>query len=454
MMTRRKEIDMLHGPLAVPIILFAVPLALTGILQQLFNTTDTLILGQYVGKEALAAMGNNAPIIGLLVNLFIGLSLGANVVIARSIGSHSLKGATEAVHTSFLLAIVSGVLIAVLGEIFAIPLLEMLSVPESVMPQAALYLRIYLVGMPGIGLYNFASAIYRAHGNTRTPLIALAMASVVNLVFDFVAVFTGFGLAGIVWATVLANYLSAAILFYTLHKAHGILHLIVGAIRWHRPYAREILRIGIPAGVQGMVFSLSNIVIQVAINSLGADYMAASAAAFTIEINTYSFLIAFGQAVTTFISQNYGARKYDRCRSITNKGLAISLVFIFVLSTIVCLASRQLLGCFDLAPDIIEIGHLRILYIIGFYFLSAFIEVYSGALRGLGYSLPPAVLMLITICGARIVWIYTVFAAIPTYDIIMASYPLSWTVTALLLALVYRFYKKNLLCPGDIRRSA
>ena len=438
-------IDMLHGPIAGPMFLFALPLALTGILQQLFNTADVLVLGQYVGTNALAAVGNNSPIIGLLVNLFMGVSLGANVVIARFIGAHNLKETTRAVHTSFLLALIFGLAVAAVGELMAEPMLRALAVPNEVMEPAALYLRIYLLGMPAIGLYNFESAIYRSRGDTQTPLKALAVASLLNIVGNLAAVLLlDWGIAGVAAATSLANYVSAWMLYHSLCHEHGIIRIEPGAIRMIGPYAREILRIGLPAGIQGMVFSLSNLVIQAAINSLGAEVMAASAAAFIIEINIYVFLIAFGQSITTFVSQNYGAGNLPRCRQVTRVGMQVGMVVIVLLSGSACLLADHLLAFFNDVASIIEIGRIRVFYIVGFYAVCVFIEGFSGAMRGYGYSLPPALLMLATVCGVRIVWIYTVFAAEPTFRNIMVCYPISWTITAVLLAGIYGFYRKNI----------
>lgn len=447
-MSRSHTIDMLHGPLAGPLFAFTLPLALTGILQQLFNTADVLTLGHFVSTEALAAVGNNSPVIGLLVNLFIGVSLGANVVIARCIGARDFRRTTQAVHTSFLLALIFGVLVALLGEAIAVPMLEWLAVPDTVMPSAELYLRVYLLGLPAIGLYNFESAIFRSRGDARTPLYALAVASILNIVLNLLAVLLlDWGIFGVALATTLANYVSAVLLFRALCRAHGVLRLMPRALSLNAADAREILRIGLPAGVQGMVFSLSNLVIQAAINSLGAVVMAASAAAFVIEINIYVFLVGFGQAVTTFVSQNYGAGNLARCRAATRTGLFIAMVTIVGFSVLACVFAEPLLRCFNDDPAVVEVGKIRLYYIVGFYFIYVFIEILSGAMRGYGHSLPPALLMMLTICGVRIGWIYTAFAAVPTFFIIMLSYPISWAVTVVLLLVIYWFYCKNLTVP-------
>lgn len=335
---------MLEGSLTKPLFQFAIPVALIGILQQMFNTADIMVLGRYVGTEALAAVGNNAPVIGVMVNLFLGISLGANVLIARRLGGRQLKEASGAVHTTVLMALLTGLFILVAGEILAGPLMVWMGVPEEVRAASEFYLRIYLLGMPGMTLYDFLSAIYRSHGNVRTPLLSLITASLVNITGNFLAVFLGFGLAGVVVATAVANYVSSGLLLRMLRYEHGVLHFYPGAVRIRWEDIREILRVGVPAGIQGMVFNLSNMVIQSAINSEGALAMAASAAAYVLEINSYPFIIAFGQAITTFTSQNLGAGNLKRCREVVRRGLCLNFLFTCGLIGLVFLEARLLPG--------------------------------------------------------------------------------------------------------------
>ena len=438
-------IDMLHGPLAKPLLIFAIPLAFTGILQQLFNTADILVLGKFVGTTALAAVGNNAPISGLLVTLFLGISLGSNVVIAQFIGGRRYRETTKAVHTSIALALVIGIVIMAAGELLAGQMLEALAVPPEVMPEAETYLRIYILALPAISLYNFEAAIFRARGDTKTPLYALLLASLLNIAGNLAAVLVlDTGIAGVAWATTISYYIGSVYLLQKLRHAFGVIRLELGAIQLNGAIVKKIIQIGLPAGIQGMVFCLSNLVIQAAINSLGATVMAASAAAFTIEINCYAFLISFGQALTTFVGQNYGAANLRRCRRVTRVAMALGLGFTVALSGLVCIFADPLLAFFDPHPDVIAIGRTRVYYIIGFYFLDMIIELISGAMRGYGYSLPPAILMLVTICGVRIGWIKTAFVMDPTFSVIMMSYPVSWAVTAVLLLGVYLYYRKNI----------
>ena len=436
---------MLHGSLWDKLILFAIPLALTGVLQQLFNAADVAVLGQLVGKNAIAAVGNNISLIGLLVNLFLGLSLGANVVIAQNIGGKRFERVRTAVHTAFLLAIIVGTVIAVLGELLTDPILDMMSVPDEVRDMAETYLRVYLAGMPVIGLYNFESAIFRSRGDTKTPLMSLLVASVLNIVLNllFVIVFD-WGVAGVAFATVIANALSAGILLWALAKSDSIIHVDIRALAIDRACLSEIVRIGLPAGIQGMVFSLSNLIIQSAINSLGPEAMAASAAAFTIEINVYCFVGAFGQATTTFVGQNYGAGKLFRCRRATWVAMGLNALFTAVMTAIVLLFGEEMLKFFNADPEVVRLGYIRLLYIVGPEIICVLLDGLSGALRGYGISMPPAILTLVGVCGVRITWVYTLFSTYPSYDVLMATYPVSWAVTIVFICLAYRFYMKHL----------
>ena len=440
-----RDIDMLHGSLWDKIILFAMPLALTGVMQQLLNAADVLILGQFVGKNAMAAVGNNTALIGLLVNLFMGLSLGANVIIAQFIGAEKFERVHDAVHTAFLLALITGGFLFAVAEISVNPIFEWLKVPESVAPMAETYLRIYSIGLPVMGIYNFEAAIFRSRGDTQTPLIALTVASILNIILNLVFVLQfDFGVAGVAWATVIANAVSAIILFRDLLKAEGIIRLDLHAMKIDKPCLKEIVRIGLPAGIQGMVFSLSNILIQSAINALGADAMAASAAAFTIEINVFCLTNGFGQAATTFVSQNYGAGNLSRCKDVTKVSLQINIVFMLILSATILYFAEPLIKFFNEDPEVIRLGVIRLWYIIAPEIISVIMEIISGSLRGYGISLAPAIITLIFVCGIRITWVFTVFAKIPTYAALMAVYGISWFFTMIFLIVAYKFYVKHL----------
>ena len=436
---------MLRGSLWDKIILFALPLALTGVMQQLLNAADVVTLGQFVGKNAMAAVGNNTAMVGLIVSLMMGLSLGANVVIAQNIGANRIDRAQSAVSTSFILATAAGIFFCILAEFLVAPIFYFLEVPESVVGMAEAYLRIFLLGLPAISLYNFQAAIFRSKGDTRTPLIALTFASGVNILLNLLFVLQfDWGIAGVAAATVIANVVSALILFRALLKSEGVIKLNLNAMHVDKEELFEIVRIGLPAGIQGMVFSLSNLLIQAAINSLGADAMAASAAAFTIEINVFCIVNGFGQAATTFVGQNYGAGNLKRCKRATWVSMGLSAVFMQTLCCFILFFAEEVLSLFNSDPEVIRLGVIRLWYIVLPELVNVIMEGLSGALRGYGISLTPAVITLVCVCGVRVVWVFTAFAKISTYATLMAVYPISWFITTIFLIAAYVYHMKRL----------
>ena len=440
-----RDMDMLHGSLWDKIILFALPLALTGVMQQLLNGADIFTLGQFVGKNAMAAVGNNISMVGLILSLMMGLSLGANVVIAQNIGAQKIDRAHSAVNTAFVLAIGAGIFFCLVAELLVAPIFYFLEVPESVVGMAETYLRIFLLSLPAISLYNFQAAIFRSKGDTRTPLIALAVASGINIWLNLLFVLRfDWGVAGVAVATVIANVVSAIILLLALLKSEGVIKLDLHALNVDREELLEIVRIGLPAGVQGMVFSLSNLLIQAAINSLGADAMAASAAAFTIEINVFCVVNGFGQAATTFVGQNYGAGNIKRCKRATWVSMGLSALFMQTLCCFILFFAEEVLSLFNSDPEVIRLGVIRLWFIVGIEIINVIMEGLSGAMRGYGISLTPAIITLVCVCGVRIVWVFTAFAKIPTYATLMAVYPISWFITAIFLAVAYSYHMKRL----------
>ncbi len=440
-----RDIDMLRGSLWDKIILFALPLALTGVMQQLLNAADVVTLGKFVGKHAMAAVGNNISMVGLIVSLLMGLSLGANVVIAQSLGAKKFDRAHAAVNTAFILAIAAGLGFCAVGELLIAPIFYLLEVPAQVVDMAETYLRIFLLGLPAMSLYNFEAAIFRSKGDTRTPLIALATASFANIALNLLFVLQfDWGIAGVAAATVIANVLSAIILLRALLKADGVIRLDLNEMNTDRAELLEIVRIGLPAGIQGMVFSLSNLLIQAAINSLGADAMAASAAAFTIEINVFCVVNGFGQAATTFVGQNYGADNLKRCKRATWVSMGLSAIFMQTLCCFILFFAEDVLSLFNSDPEVIRLGVIRLWYIVLPELINVIMEGVSGALRGYGISLTPAVITLICVCGVRVVWVFTAFAKIPTYATLMAVYPISWFITTIFLIAAYSYHMKRL----------
>ena len=434
---------MLHGPIWNKIPRFALPVAATAILEQLFNASDVAVVGNFTGSArtlAVAAVGANNSIIGLIVNVFIGIALGANVVIANAIGRGDRDTVQKAVHTSVLVSILGGILVTVLGELAAGPLLGALHVPEEVFPLALLYLRIYLAGMPVILLYNFEAAIFRSVGDTKIPLIALATSGVLNVPLNlfFVAVLH-MTVNGVAIATVLSNAFSAALLYRRLRRTDREVHLEPKQLRVDWAVLKRILHIGLPAGMQGAVFVVSNIVIQSAINSLGTVVMAASSAAFNIEVLTYDILNSFSQACTTFVGQNFGAGELKRCKRTLALCLLEGIVVLAVAITVFLTFGRTLLSIFNQDPEVIATGYIRLVTMMLSHTFSLLYELFSGYLRGFGISVVPAVLTMLGVCGIRIVWIRLVFPQFQTFRSIMLVYPISLCTTALLLfaALVY-----------------
>lgn len=438
------RMDMINGSLGDKIIKYAIPLAVTGVLQQLFNAADLAVVGQFSGKEAMAAVGGNAPVIGLLVNLFVGISLGSNVIIAKSIGQGDDENISKAVHTSVVVALLGGLFLAVLGEFLAPKVVNMLEVPGDVYPLAVKYLRIYLAGMPAILLYNFEAAIFRSCGNTQTPLAALVASGILNVALNlFFVLGLGMDVDGVATATVLSNVVSSVILFVALMKTKLAIKINPRKLRVYGDVLGQILRIGIPAGVQGMIFSFANIIIQSAVNSLGTTVMAASSAAFNLEVFSYYIMNSFGQACTTFVGQNYGAGKGERCRKTLKLCLIQSLVSTAVASGLILLFSRPLLGIFNADPDVIATGKIRLEYIFFAYLFSFAQEGLSGYLRGFGVSFIPAACSVIGICGVRLTWIFTVFRQTPSFKTIMQVYPISLGITAVAILAVTLFVKPS-----------
>lgn len=437
---------MLQGPLVPAIIKYALPLALTGILQQLFNAADVAVVGTFVGKEAMAATGSNAPVIGLLVNLFVGISLGANVVIANASGQGDDDRIKKAVHTSILVAIIAGIVMAVFGEAVSKPVINLLGVPENVYDMALLYLRVYLLGMPVILLYNFESAIFRSRGNTRIPLIALAASGVINVILNlFFVLKLHMTVDGVALATVISNLISSVILFICLLRTKDKIRVSFRDFGIDWPVLKKMLVIGVPSGIQGMVFSLSNIVVQSAINSLGATVMAASSAGFNLEVIAYYVMNSFSQACTTFVGQNFGAGQNDRCREVLKYCLILCFSFTFVVAGLILAFNHPLLSLFNSDEAVISQGLVRLEFIFFAYIFSFAQEVFTGYLRGFGISMVPAVSTVLGVCGTRIIWIIFVFPHRQLFSTIMAVYPISLGLTALFMiifALVIRPSKR------------
>ena len=431
MKNKSYEMNMCEGPLFRKIVVYSIPLMLSGILQLLFNAADTIVVGRFAGSEALAAVGSTASLINLLTNVFMGLSIGTNVLIARYYGAGKERDASIAVHTSIMLSIVCGFILTGIGLIAARPLLTLMGSPADVIDLSVLYIRIYFAGMPVILLYNFGSAILRAVGDTKRPLYYLTFAGVINVILNliFVVIFK-MSVAGVALATILSQVVSAWLIVRCLMKMEGMCKLELNKLAINVPMMKKMIQLGLPAGMQGSIFSISNVLIQSSINSFGSIVMAGNAAASNVEGFTYIGMNALHQTALTFTSQNYGQRKFDRIKKIQIICVIMVTVVGLALGGGSYLFGETLLGFYSSDSEVIHYGLLRMGYIAVFYFICGIMDVMVGGLRGLGYSVMPMIVSLVGACGLRILWIFTVFEHFRTIDVLYIAYPITWTITA------------------------
>ena len=444
-MKKSYEIDMCDGPLLSKILLFSVPLMMSGILQLLFNAADIIVVGRFAGSSALAAVGSTSSLINLLINVFVGLSVGVNVLVAKYYGGQREKDMSETVHTAVLTSLLSGLFLVILGGIAARPLLHLMGTPDDVLDQAVLYMRIYFLGMPVLMVYNFGAAILRAIGDTRRPLYFLFMAGVVNVALNlFFVIGLGMGVDGVGWATVISEHVSALLVLKSLMEAPGALKLNLKELRIHPKKLKRIVKIGLPAGMQGDIFSISNVLIQSSVNSFGSIAMAGNTASANIEGFVYTAMNAVYQTNLSFTSQNLGGRKYSRINRIMYICLAVVTVVGITLGITAVLAGDLLLGIYSSDAQVLRYGMLRLEIICGTYFLCGIMDCMVGSLRGLGYSVIPMFVSLTGACGFRVLWVFTVFAAYRSLDVLYLSYPVSWAITAIAHMITFRKIRRKI----------
>lgn len=433
-----KEMDMLRGPLFMKILIFALPLAASSILQQLFNSVDVAVVGRFASSAALAAVGSNAPVISLLVNLFLGLSMGANVVIANHIGQNDQMGIRKAVSTVAVISLISGVALMVLGVCVSRPILTMMGTPPEVIGMAVTYLRIYFLGMPFIMIYDFGAAILRSRGDTRRPLYILIAAGVINTVFNLLFVIVaGMGVAGVAVATGIANAVSAFLIVRLLRREPDPYRLRIRDMKIHMKELRPMVQIGLPAGLQGVIFSISNVAVQSAINGYGAAAVAGSAAALNFEFYTYYVVEAFNGAAISFIGQNYGAGNRDRVRRIFRICMTMSVGSCILCAFLFAGCDDFFLNIFSTDPEVHRFGRIRLDTVQAFQALSCSYEVAGSSLRGMGHSLLPTVIMVFGTCLFRLVWVYGLCPLFPGFQFLMDIYPVSWIITGTLVLAVW-----------------
>ncbi len=442
---RKNEMDMTSGKIWPKMLSFVLPLALSSLLQLLFNAADLIVIGNYAGASALAAVGTTGALINLIVNIFLGLSVGANVLVARSWGAGNKGGVSKAVHTSILTALLGGILFSVLGIVLCRPLLEMMNIEGEVLDKASVYMRIYFAGLPVIGLYNYGSAILRAVGDTRRPLVFLSIAGVLNVLMNlFFVIVLKMDVDGVALATILSQCVSTCLVLLTLLRTTEAYRLDPKKLSLDPFCFRELVRIGVPAGVQGMCFSISNVIIQSTVNSFGDYATAGNAAAGNIEGFVYVLMNAFHQACLAFTGQNMGARKYERIDRILLTALGWQFAIAFTVSYLVYLFRHTLLGIYINESDTqaIQYGMMRMQVYMRAYFICGFMDIFSGMLRGMGYSLSPTLIVLFGTCLLRVAWVFLVFPAYKTLTCLYWSYPVSWTFTALIQAVFYITHRK------------
>lgn len=432
------EMDMTTGSILPKLLMFSLPLMLSSILQLLFNAADVIVVGRFEGENALAAVGSTGALINLIVNLFMGLSVGANVVIARYYGAGELKDTSRAVHTSVTISMVSGVILAVFGFLMARTFLVWMGSPDDVLPLAALYMRIYFLGMPFNMLYNFGAAVLRAVGDTQRPLIFLMLAGVINVILNLIFVIVlHIGVAGVALATIISQGVSATLVLLCLLRSEGAIHVNLRKLGVDLDKLKEITRIGLPAGLQGVFFSLSNVLIQSTVNSFGSIVVAGNSVSANIEGFIYVAMNAMHQAAITFTSQNLGAQKYVRIRKVCLLSVLSVTVIGIALGCVALLFKDALLSIYSDVPEVIAAGEIRLLIIASTYFLCGIMDVLCGALRGLGSTVLPMVVSILGACAFRIFWIYCVLPFNRTLNMLYISYPVSWIITAAVHAVCF-----------------
>lgn len=443
---KKYEIDMCNGPLLGKILMFYIPLMLSGVLQLLFNAADIIVVGRFAGNQALAAVGSTSSLINLIVNLFIGLSVGTNVLVARYYGAGQKKELSETVHTAILTSLISGILLIIIGVSLAKPALLLMGTPEDVINQSALYMRIYFAGMPVMMLYNFGSAILRAVGDTKRPLYYLLIAGIINVILNLIFVIAfQMDVAGVALATVISQVVSAVLVLRCLIRSTSDYRVILSQLRIAGDKLIKMLQIGLPAGLQGALFSISNVLIQSSINSFGSIAMAGNTAASNIEGFVYTSMNAFHQSAISFTGQNYGAKKYKRIGRICLICQVAVCIVGGVLGTLSYVCAGSLLQLYSTDTEVIAYGILRLSIIGPTYFLCGTMDTIVGSMRGMGYSMMPTLVSLTGACLLRVVWISTIFQMNRTLECLYFSYPVSWLLTTLVHFLCFFYVYRKLL---------
>ncbi|MBP3399048.1 MAG: MATE family efflux transporter [Erysipelotrichaceae bacterium] len=449
---KTQSIDMIHGPLLKNIWIYSVPLMATNFLQMLFNAADTVVVGRFAGEQALAAVGATGSLCFLLISLFNGLSMGSNVLIARYIGAKDHDKIEKAVHTSITLAAISGILLTGIGYFLSRPLLEMMSTPSDIIDLSELYMRIYFVGTFFGLIYNFGASILRAKGDTKRPLYFLCISGITNVVLNLIFVIVlQMSVAGVAIATVVSQALSTVMVCNTLMKENDATRLDFKKLGIDLSMVWNIVKIGVPAGIQGMVFSLSNVVVQSSINSFDSStIVAGNSAGANVENFVYIGMMAFTQACITFTSQNIGAKNYGRVKEIFKTTMILDMIAALSMGFIVWYFGDFFLGFYTSEPAVIEAGMSRLFWVALFLVLNGILDVFVCSMRGMGYSTLPTAVMIVGICGVRLTWLWTVFPMHRTLDVIYMCFPISWTITSIIQGFFWVYCHNKLLKNSEL----
>ena len=444
-MKKSYEIDMCEGPILGKVLIFTIPLMLSGILQLLFNAADVIVVGRFAGSQSLAAVGSTSALINLLINVFMGFSVGVNVLVAQYYGGRKEQDVSETVHTAVTLSLLCGLVLVAVGFVCTRPLLELMGTPDDVIDKAVLYMQIYFVGMPANMLYNFGSAILRAVGDTKRPLYYLSAAGVVNIILNLISVIVfHMDVAGVALATIISQLISAVCVLRCLMRHESCLKIRLHELKIHKEKLIRVVKIGLPAGMQGAIFSVSNVLIQSSVNSFGSIAMAGNTASQNIEGFIYNAMVAVYQANLSFTSQNYGAGKYTRINKIMVTCVSVVAVVGRSIGLAAYAAGTQLLSIYSSDPEVIAYGMNRLQIIGTTYFICGIMDTMVGSIRGVGYSILPMCVSLAGACLFRIIWIFTIFQWDRELFTLYLSYPASWILTAAAHMLCFYLIRRKL----------
>ncbi|MBE6771313.1 MAG: MATE family efflux transporter [Ruminococcaceae bacterium] len=448
-MEKRYSLDMTSGPFLKKILIFSVPLMLTGLLQLAYNSADVIVVGRFVGSQALAAVGSTGSLVNLFLNVFLGLSMGSGVMVARHIGESDEKAVHECVHTAMFMSVICGIFIGTVGFFFSSKMLKLMDVPDDVIDLATLYLKIYFLGSPGLLAYNFGASIVRATGDTKRPLYILTFSGIVNVVLNLVLILVfKMGVSGVAIATIVSQYLSAILIIIYLAKMPNACRLIFKKLKIYKEEVKSIVRLGIPAGIQNSLFSVSNVIIQSTVNSFGSVAMAGIAAGSNFDSYVYTCTNAVAQTTMNFTSQNMGAKKYENISKVYRYCLIITLIVGLAMGWLGRIFGNQIVGLFSDEAGVIAIGAERLKMIMPFYFFCSLMDVAACQIRGMGKSFEPMIISLLGSCGIRLFWVYFILPLNHELMFLYWAYPVSWAVTFFAQFALFFIVKKQMKKKG------